>query len=289
MFDLLISVRPKQWAKNVLVFAGVIFGGQLLDRPSVVAAAAAFVGFCLLSSAVYLVNDIVDQDADRRHPLKALRPIAAGTLRVSTAAAASAVLVAAGLFIAFRLDRTFAEIAILYVVLMALYVGRLKHVVLVDVLVISAGFLLRAWAGAAVVHVPVSHWLLTLTLLLAMFLGLSKRRSELLSLADDASAHRRALLGYNVGLLDGLIATVAGSTVVAYVLYTVSAETVARFGTRRLLLTLPFPAVGIGRYLYLVYVGAGGSDPSEHLLSDLPLLTCVAFWVVAVGFIIYGR
>jgi 4-hydroxybenzoate polyprenyltransferase len=289
VFDLLISLRPKQWAKNVLVFAGVIFGGQLLDRASVVAAAGAFVVFCLLSSAVYLVNDIIDRDADRRHPSKGRRPIAAGTLGVPVASGAAAVLLAAGMSVAFGLDRTFAEIASLYVLLMALYVGVLKHVVLLDVLVISAGFILRAWAGAAVVHVPVSRWLLTLTLLLAMFLSLSKRRSELLMLADDASAHRPALLGYSTALLNALIAVITAATLVAYALYTVSPETVARFSTRRLLLTIPFPAFGIARYLYLVYRGAGGSDPSEHLLSDRPLLACVAMWAAAVVIVIYYR
>jgi 4-hydroxybenzoate polyprenyltransferase len=287
VFDLVISLRPRQWAKNVLVFAGVIFGGQLFDNASLGSAAIAFIVFCLLSSAVYLVNDVIDRDADRHHPLKARRPIAAGAVTVPVAAGAAAVLLVAGLAAAVGLDRPFAQIAVLYLVLMALYVGVLKHVVLVDVLVISAGFILRAWAGAVVVHVPVSRWLLVLTLLLAMFLSLSKRRSELLTLAGDASAHRRALVGYSAPLLNALIAVVTASTLIAYALYTVSPETVARFGTRRLFFTTPFPAFGIARYLYLVYLGTGGSDPSEHLLSDLPLLACVALWVISV--VIYGR
>ena len=245
--------------------------------------------FCVLSSAVYLVNDVVDRDADRHHPSKARRPIAAGTLAVTVALAAAALILLVSLVVAFRLDRTFAAIALLYVLLMALYVGVLKHVVLVDVIAISSGFMLRAWAGAAVVHVPVSRWLLILTLLLAMFLSLSKRRSELITLAHDASTHRPALLGYSATSLNVLIALVTASTLIAYALYTVSPETIERFGTRQLLFTLPLPAFGIARYLYLVYRGAGGSDPSEHLLSDWPLLTCVALWGVAVVGIIYRR
>jgi 4-hydroxybenzoate polyprenyltransferase len=186
------------------------------------------------------------------------------------------------------LDPIVGGIALAYVLLMGVYVGALKHVVILDALAISGGFVLRAWAGAAVIHVPVSHWLLMLTLLLAMFLSLSKRRAELITLADDASAHRRAFTGYSARLLDGTIAIVTASTLVAYGMYTVSSETVSRFGTNRLLFTLPFPIFGISRYLYLVYRGAGGSDPSEHLLSDLPLLACVGLWVIVVITIIYN-
>ncbi len=284
----LISLRPKQWAKNLLLFGGVVFGGRLGDRAQVLAAALAFVAFCALSSAVYLVNDILDRDADGKHPLKAARPIASGRLSVPAAITAAAALATIGLICAVALDRALAEIAVFYIVLMALYLGALKHVVLVDALAISAGFMLRAWAGAAVVHVPANGWLLVLTMLLAMFLSLSKRRSELLTLAGDAHAHRRALVGYNVVALNGLIGVTTAATLIAYALCTVSAETVARFGTRRLLLTLPFPFFGILRYLNLVYRGAGGGDPSEQLLSDRSLLACVGIWIVAVVAIIYG-
>jgi 4-hydroxybenzoate polyprenyltransferase len=285
---LLISLRPKQWAKNFLVFAGLIFGGQLFHRSSLFRALAAFIAFCVLSSAVYLINDVIDRPADRRHPFKARRPIASGRLRPLVALIVATILLGSGLMLALRLDLIFGGIALAYVLLMGVYVSALKHVVILDALAISGGFVLRAWGGAAVIHVPVSHWLLTLTLSLAMFLSLSKRRAELVTLADDASAHRRTLAGYSERLLDGSIAIITVLTLVAYGLYTVSAETVARFGTNRLLFTLPLPILGVSRYLYLVYRGAGGSDPSEHLLSDLPLLACVGLWVVAVITIIYG-
>jgi len=286
---LLISLRPRQWAKNVLVFAGVIFGGQLLDRASLVRAGVAFAVFCLLSSGVYLVNDVVDREADLRHPVKARRPIAAGTLPLPVAVIAALLLLIGGLAVAVAVDRAFGRIAFVYVMLMALYVGALKHVALLDVTVIAAGFVLRAWAGAVVVDVPPSRWLFVLTVLLSLFLSLSKRRAELLTLADAAGAHRRALTGYNATLLNALIALVTASTLVAYAWYTVSSETVVRFNTRQLLLTLPLPALGVGRYLYLVYSGAGGADPSEHLLSDWPLLASVALWVISVVIVIYGR
>jgi 4-hydroxybenzoate polyprenyltransferase len=284
-----VSLRPRQWVKNVLVFAGLIFGGRLLSPSSLLRTVAAFVVFCGLSSAVYLVNDVLDRQADRRHPFKARRPIAAGEVRPRTALIVATVLIAAGLTLALSLDRRFGAVALAYILLMGLYVGALKHAVIVDVLTISAGFVLRALGGAAVIHVPVSRWLLLLTLLLAMFLSLSKRRAELVALAHDASAHRRALGGYSARLLDAMIAIVTATTLVAYVFYTVSPDTVARFGTNRLLFTFPLPACGVFRYLYLVYRGAGGGDPSDHLLTDVPLLACVGLWVLAAIVIIYGR
>lgn len=288
MPGLFTSLRPKQWVKNVLVFAGLIFGGQLFHRSSLFRALAAFVAFCVLSSAVYLINDVIDRTADRLHPSKARRPIASGAVHARLALIVATILLGSGLMFALSLDPIVGGIALAYVLLMGVYVGALKHVVILDALAISGGFVLRAWAGAAVIHVPVSHWLLMLTLLLAMFLSLSKRRAELITLADDASAHRRAFTGYSARLLDGTIAIVTASTLVAYGMYTVSSETVSRFGTNRLLFTLPFPIFGISRYLYLVYRGAGGSDPSEHLLSDLPLLACVGLWVIVVITIIYN-
>jgi 4-hydroxybenzoate polyprenyltransferase len=270
------------------VFAGLVFGHRLFDIASVVRACAAFVVFCALSSAVYLVNDVVDRRADRVHPLKALRPIASGAIAVHVAWSIAALLAVTSLAVAMWLDLKFGLIAFAYAVLMVLYVSVVKHVVVADVCAIGLGFVLRAWAGAAVIHVPVSRWLLIVTLFLAMFLSLTKRRAELFALGDDAATHRRALRAYNSpSVLDTLIAIVTGATLVAYALYTVSPETVGRFGTTRLLFTLPFPMFGIIRYLFLVYRGRGGADPSEHLLADVPLLASVALWVAAVAAIIY--
>jgi 4-hydroxybenzoate polyprenyltransferase len=237
---------------------------------------------------VYLINDIADRDADRRHPVKMHRPIASGALPVRVAAGAALVLSAGSLSAAFLLRPMFGLVAVVYLALLALYSGPLKHIVIIDVLTIAIGFVLRAAAGAVAIDVPISHWLYVLTILLALFLALSKRRHELVLLADQATGHRRILEEYSPYLLDQMISVVTASTLLAYAFYTVSPETVAKFGTDRLGLTLPFPLYGIFRYLYLVHQKEGGGSPAEMLLTDRPLLVCVALWAVTVAAIIYG-
>jgi 4-hydroxybenzoate polyprenyltransferase len=285
---LLISLRPHQWTKNLVVFAALIFGERLLDRPSAARAIAAFAVFCALSSAVYLLNDLADRDSDRRHPLKRHRPIASGALPTRSAWLAGTLLVVAALSAAFVIGAAFGGVATAYFILQGLYSGPLKHVVIIDVLTIAAGFVLRAVAGAVAVAVPISHWLLLMTLLLALFLALSKRRHELTLLADGATEHRRILGEYSPYLLDQMISVVTASTLVAYAFYTISPETTAKFGTDLLSLTLPFPLYGIFRYLYLVHRKEQGGSPSDLLLADRPLLACVALWGLAVVAIIYG-
>ena len=283
------SLRPEQWTKNLIVFAGLLFGLQLFNAAAVVQALLAFAVFCALSGAVYVVNDIMDRDADRRHPLKARRPIAAGELSPSVAGGAAAVLAVGGLAAAFLLGRPFGLVALAYVVLQSLYSGPLKHIVILDVLTIAAGFVLRAAAGAVVVAVPISRWLLVVTTLLALFLALSKRRHELVLLADGAVQHRPILGEYSPYLLDQMISVVTASTLVAYIFYCISPETVQKFGTDLLGLTIPFPLYGIFRYLYLVHRREGGGSPSQMLLNDRPLLICVGLWVAAVVVIVYVR
>lgn len=287
--NLLVSLRPRQWTKNLLVFAGLIFGQKLFDLEAAERSAAAFVIFCVLSGVVYLINDLRDREADRLHPAKAQRPIASGALPRPAAALSAAVLGSAGLLAAFLLDREFGLVALAYVSLLALYSTSLKHVVILDALTIGLGFVLRAMAGAVVIDVPFSHWLLLLTLLGALFLALSKRRAELVALADDATGHRRILAEYSPYLLDQMVGVVTASTLLAYAFYTISPETVAKFGTDKLLYTVPFPLYGIFRYLYLVHRREGGANPSELLVTDRPLLACVALWAVAVILIVYGR
>jgi 4-hydroxybenzoate polyprenyltransferase len=285
---LFVSIRPAQWTKNLVVFAGLIFGDKLLDPTAVLRALGAFVVFCAVSSAIYLVNDVVDRDADRRHPVKARRPVASGALGVGRALAAAAALAAAGFAGAAALGGRFALVVGLYAALLAAYSGPLKHIVIIDVLTIAVGFVLRAVGGTVVVGVPASPWLLVVTILLALFLALSKRRHELVLLAGEASDHRRILGEYSPYLLDQMIAVVTSSTILAYAFYTISPETVAKFGTDRLGLTLPFPLYGIFRYLYLVHRREGGGSPAETLLTDRPLLVCVALWALAVVALIYG-
>jgi 4-hydroxybenzoate polyprenyltransferase len=286
---LLISLRPHQWTKNLLVFAGLLFGQRLLDADAVARSLGAFAVFCALSSAVYLFNDIADRDADRRHPLKARRPIASGALSVSAALAAALALTLVALAVAFGyLGRNFGLVAAAYLALQGFYSTWLKQVVIIDVLTIAAGFVLRAAAGAVAINVPMSHWLLVVTVLLALFLALSKRRHEIVLLADGATSHRSILGEYNPYLLDQMISVVTSSTLVAYAFYTISPETEQRFHTGLLGLTLPFPLYGIFRYLYLVHRKDLGGSPSDLLLADRPLLVCVALWASAVIAIIYG-
>lgn len=288
VLDLLSSLRPYQWTKNLIIFAALMFGERLLDPRSLAYSAAAFAIFCALSGVVYLINDVADREADRRHPVKMHRPIASGALPVPVALSAALVLAAGALASAFLLRPLFGVLAVSYVALLALYSGPLKHIVIIDVLTIAIGFVLRAAAGAVAIDVPISHWLYVLTILLALFLALSKRRHELVLLADRATGHRRILEEYSPYLLDQMISVVSASTLVAYAFYTVSPETVEKFGTDRLGLTLPFPLYGIFRYLYLVHRREGGGSPAEMLLTDRPLLLCVALWAVAVALIIYG-
>jgi len=285
---LIASLRPSQWTKNLIIFAGVLFGQRLTDPGALAAAAGAFVIFCLLSGVVYLINDVVDRDADSRHPVKRRRPIASGALPVSVALTAAALLGAFALAAAFALRLEFGLVALLYVGLLSLYSGRLKHIVIIDVLTIAIGFVLRAVGGAVVIPVAVSVWLYMLTILLALFLALAKRRHELVLLAAGAVSHRRILQEYSPYLLDQMISVVTASTLVAYAIYTVSPETTAKFQTHWLGVTMPFPLYGIFRYLYLVHQKEGGGSPSDMLLTDRPLLICVALWAAAVALIIYG-
>jgi 4-hydroxybenzoate polyprenyltransferase len=285
--NLLRSLRPSQWTKNLFVFAGLIFGEKLRDPEAVVQACLAFAVFCLLSGTVYLINDVLDREADRLHPIKSRRPVASGAIAPAAALTTAAILVVLSLSLAFTINRTFGLVAASYLTLLALYSLSLKHVVIVDVIVLAGGFVLRAYGGAVAINVAFSHWLLLLMLLLALFLGLSKRRAELVSLASDARGHRPSLAEYSPYLLDQMIGVVTASTLLAYAFYTISPETTAKFHTDHLLLTVPFPLYGIFRYLYLVHQREGGGNPSEMLLTDKPLLLCVALWGVAVIAILY--
>jgi 4-hydroxybenzoate polyprenyltransferase len=287
--SLLISIRPEQWTKNVIVFGGLLFGLQLFDGRAVLLTVGAFAVFCALSGVVYLVNDVADRAADRHHPTKSRRPIAAGDLPAGVALAAAAAIGASALAVAFWLRPSFGVVATTYVALLAVYSHALKHLVILDVLTIALGFVLRAVAGAVVIAVPISHWLLVCTILLALFLALSKRRHELTLLADNATGHRRSLGEYSPYLLDQMIGVVTASTLIAYIFYTISPETQQKFDTGWLGLTIPFPLYGIFRYLYLVHQKEGGGSPTEMLQNDRPLLLCVALWAVAVVIIIYYR
>lgn len=281
------SIRPAQWTKNGLLFAGLIFSKQM-DEPSVfLKSFAGFAAFCALSACVYLFNDILDRNRDRLHPVKSQRPIASGALPVRAAASGSVFLGASGLISAFLIDPGFGWISVAYMAMMIGYGIVLKRIVILDVIVIALGFVLRAAAGAEIVNAAISSWLLTCTIFLALFLALSKRRHEIHVLGEKAAQHRANLTEYSPVFIDQMISVVTASTVMAYALYTTSIETIEKFGTRNLIYTLPFVLYGIFRYLYLVHIRNEGGSPEKILLHDKPMIVNVALYLAAVLIILY--
>jgi len=282
----IVSMRPRQWLKNLIVFAALIFAQQLGSPEMVGRSVLAFLLFCATSSAIYIINDLFDADRDRLHPLKAQRPIASGALGVVPAVGAAAALLLGAILIGFTRSRPFGAILLIYAILNLLYSLWLKEVVIIDVMVIATGFVLRAVGGALILDVPISTWLIICTILLSLFLAFCKRRQELESL-DDAGEHRATLREYSVEFIDQMINVVTASTVVAYTLYTVSPEVEHKLGTEHLYLTVPFVLYGIFRYLYLVHRKGIGGNPTQALLTDRPLLTCVALWGMTVVALLY--
>jgi 4-hydroxybenzoate polyprenyltransferase len=284
---LLAALRPAQWLKNVALLAAPLFAQKLFDPDALAAVLAAFAAFCALASAGYLVNDVADRERDRHHPEKRRRPVAAGTLSVRRALVASAALAAAGIAIAVALGPPFLACALGYMALQTLYTLWLKHVVIVDVFAVAAGFVIRVVAGAEAVVVPISNWLYLCTLLLSLFLALAKRRDELTRLAGDAASHRRILAEYSVPLVDQCLTIVSACTVLAYALYTVSADTVAKFGTDQLKMTVPFVLFGLFRYLYLVHRWGAGGEPEKVLLRDRAMQLNLAAYLGVVLWALY--
>jgi 4-hydroxybenzoate polyprenyltransferase len=280
------SLRPQQWIKNFFIFAPLIFSQNVFNRPLLLKTIMAFVTFCLVSSAHYIFNDLRDLEEDRRHPVKSKRPLASGRLKKGPAVVALLVIGAAGLALAAAIDVPFLLIAAGYLVLQTVYSMWLKHVVILDVFVVAAGFLIRVVAGGLAIKVEISSWLLICTTLLALFLAMGKRRYELVLLDKDAASHRPILREYNTYLLDQMISVVTASTLVAYCLYTISAETVTKFGTRNLIFTVPFVLYGIFRYLYLIHQKAEGGTPEALIIRDKPLLIDIFLWVAAAALIL---
>ncbi len=281
------SLRPAQWVKNLLVFAGLVFAEKLGEPALARRSLQAFLVFCLMASAVYLLNDLLDRERDRNHPLKRHRPIAAGLVDPRLALAVSGLLSATALGWALALGPVFLLTAAGYLVLNLLYTLQLKHLVILDVMAVALGFVLRVLAGTLVIAVATSPWLLACTFLLSLFLGFGKRRHELLLLQSEAAGHRAVLGQYSPYFLDQLIGVVTSSTLVCYTLYTLSPETVAKFGGAGLLYTVPFVSYGIFRYLYLIHRESGGGDPAQLLLTDRPLQGAVLGWLLVVALVLY--
>jgi 4-hydroxybenzoate polyprenyltransferase len=275
-------LRPHQWVKNGFVFIGLLFGHAWHDPAKVGMALAAFAAFCLLASAVYVMNDLADREQDRLHPDKRHRPLASGTVSTQAAIALGLACLGGGLALAFTLAGSAPWIFVAYVLLNAAYSAGLKHVVILDVFLVAAGFMLRLLAGTVGIGIAPSQWLLLCGLMLTLFLGFAKRRAELATLLEDSSGHRRVLQHYSTTMLDQFLTLTAAGTVVTYSLYTVSAETVAQHGTTNLMLTVPFVLYGMLRYLYRLHRRGGGGDPARELFADGHLLAVVAGWLATV-------
>jgi 4-hydroxybenzoate polyprenyltransferase len=287
LLDLLESMRPQQWVKNLLLLAPLLFAKSLGNSARLIEAILALLIFCALSSGVYLLNDVVDLEKDRKHPIKSRRPIASGRLKKSTAVIILVTLLLVALAGGFALSPAFGTVGLAYVLLNVGYSFWLKEMVILDVMIIAFGFVLRALAGALAIHVEISPWLILCTILLSLFLAFCKRRRELELLADGAQEHRPALKEYSVGFLDQMISITTASTVVCYSFYTISPEVEQKLGTRHLFVTIPFVLYGIFRYLYLVHQRGQGGNPASSLLTDRPLLICVALWALVVAVILY--
>lgn len=285
LINLLKTMRPKQWPKNVFIFTALVFVEQLFTPIPLLRTIIAFILFCLLSSAVYLINDVVDMEKDRQHPTKRLRPLPSGQLNPAVAIAAGVLIPLIALPLSFALSPYFGFVALAYLLTMTAYSFVLKNFVILDVLTVAAGFVLRAVAGAVVISVPISPWLYVCTTLLALFIGISRRRHELILLAENATEHRASLSDYNLPLLDQMIAVVTSATIIAYSLYTFSAPNLPQ--NHAMMLTIPFVIYGLFRYLYLIHVKGEGGIPEEIFLSDVPLLIDLGLWALAVIAILY--
>lgn len=287
MFSALFkTMRPRQWPKNVFVFAALVFDKQLFIPNSFIRTLAGFILFCFISSTVYIFNDLADVEADRQHPEKKHRPIASGSLPLGVAWAAGLLLAMVALILGYLLSPAFAGVLALYFLINLAYSKWLKHVSILDVLIIASGFVLRVGAGVTLIHVErFSPWLYVVMTLLALYLGFGKRRAELALLAQGAGAHRKVLEGYTIPLLDQFILIVSSTTIVAYSLYTFSAPNVP--SNHSMMLTIPFVLYAIFRYLYLIQVKHAGGAPEEILLSDRPLQIAMLLWGLAVLAVFY--
>ena len=281
------AMRPYQWTKNLLLFAALVFAGELGHAEKALVSLAAFAAFCLAASATYIFNDLLDIESDREHPKKRHRPLASGALSPFAAWILLIALFSASIAIAWAIRFEFLLALLAYVALTLAYTLKLKHVMIIDVMAIALGFVIRAVAGALALNVPFSNWLVVCTLFLATFLGLSKRRQEIVLLEEGAQSHRQVLQHYTVHYLDQLILIMAGGTLLTYTIYTCSPEVIQRLGTDKLYVTLPFVVYGLFRYLHLIHHETGGGDPSSTLIKDRPLGVTVVLWAIACAILIY--
>jgi 4-hydroxybenzoate polyprenyltransferase len=291
LFYVFAGMRPRQWTKNLIVFAGLVFSQSIANPQLLLKSVEAFIVFCALSGVVYLINDIADIEKDRIHETKRHRPLPSGRLRVGQAVAAAAVVLVLSLVVAWRVGAGFFAVSVIFLGLNVLYSFVLKRIVLLDVVSISLSFIIRAVAGVAALQevepgIELSPWLLICTLFLSLFLAFCKRRHELVNIEDPGS-HREALDEYSPILIDQLVGITAGGSILSYSIYTIWPDTVERFGTTDLVYTIPLVLIGVMRYLYLVYSKDKGESPSEMLLSERFILITVFLWILLVVAIFY--
>ena len=284
---ILLSMRPEQWIKNFFVFTALLFSKNLLNPSKDIEAIIGFVIFCMVTGCAYMVNDLVDLEKDKLHPVKSRRPLASGKLKKETAAKIIVLVCLASLSFAFYMNILFGFIVLAYFLLNIGYSIYLKNIVIIDVVSIAAGFVLRVLGGAVIISVVASQWLILCTILLSLFLGFSKRRHELILLEDSATSHRRVLEHYSPYFLDQMIAVVTASTLICYALYTMSRDTVEKLGTSKLIYTIPFVLYGIFRYLYLVHQKEEGGSPTEIMFTDKPMIINICLWVISSVVFIY--
>jgi len=284
---LFISFRPKQWIKNLFIFAALIFSANLLNLSLFLNVLKTFFLFCALSSSIYLINDLFDLKQDKIHPEKRKRPLASGKLKPTLALATAIFLALFSISTSFWISLELGLLFITYFLLFVLYSFILKRLAILDIFIIAVGFVLRVMVGALAISVSLSHWIIICTFFLALFLGFAKRRHELIVLGDNHSSHRTSLSDYSLHFIDQMISVTTASVVISYALYTVSPETIEHFGTDKMFYTIPFVLYGIFRYLYLVYKRKEGGSPTEALLTDKALAADVFLWVLAVLVILY--
>ncbi|HHT9136300.1 MAG TPA: decaprenyl-phosphate phosphoribosyltransferase, partial [Candidatus Wunengus sp. YC60] len=278
---ILLSMRPEQWIKNFFVFTALLFSKNLLNLPKDIEAIIGFIIFCMITGCAYMINDLVDLEKDKLHPIKSRRPLASGNLKKGTAVKIIVLVCLASLFLAFYMNILFGVIVLAYFLLNIGYSIYLKNIVIIDVVSIAAGFVFRVLGGAVIISVIASHWLILCTILLSLFLGFSKRRHELLLLEDSATSHRSVLEHYSPYFLDQMIAVVTASTLISYALYTMSKDTIEKLGTSKLIYTIPFVLYGIFRYLYLVHQKEEGGSPTEIMFTDKPMIINICLWVIS--------
>jgi 4-hydroxybenzoate polyprenyltransferase len=284
---LIVTMRPREWSKNLLVFSSLIFSKSLTDPKNFAITLAGFITFCAASSGVYLFNDLCDLAADREHPIKRNRPIASGQLNLNVARSAAFILFAIAGFGAWLLNPAFAAVIAVYTITCVGYSLGLKNIVILDVILIATGFVLRAISGAVLINVVASEWLVLCTSMVALLIGFGKRRHELALLEGAAEKHRKSLGDYSITFLDAIMNICAGAALLTYALYTKADDTVARVGSHWMLATIPFVVYGVFRYLFLIHRRQAGGDPVHILFHDPPTLLNLVLWITAAGLVIY--